>query len=169
MMTDSQSEKRGSDWIDIIWASYENAFVNAKLYYALTLWADVEKQLKDTEKANFYSGFAAGLKKSFNKSTEEGGFWNNKNKWYIHWIDKNKSPHGDNLVVPVILWPSYMAFATTLPDGKPYLIKLKIKTRRENLSSGQFAYILMQSEKEMTGSSPSRIMKMVTFSFHGVA
>ena len=55
MMTDSESEKRGSDWIDIIWASYENAFVNAKLYYALTLWSDVEKQLSDTAKANYYS------------------------------------------------------------------------------------------------------------------
>ncbi|MGI8636095.1 MAG: hypothetical protein ACR2KZ_11905, partial [Segetibacter sp.] len=27
MMTDSYKEKRGSDWIDIIWAAYENAFV----------------------------------------------------------------------------------------------------------------------------------------------
>ena len=35
MMTDSHMQKRGSDWIDIIWASYENAFVNAKLYHAL--------------------------------------------------------------------------------------------------------------------------------------
>ena len=51
MMTGSQSEKRGSDWIDIIWASYENAFVNARLYYALILWADVEKRLDDTVKA----------------------------------------------------------------------------------------------------------------------
>src|ERR1035441_10636313 len=40
MMTDSCKAQRGSDWIDIIWASYENALVNAELYYALGLWAD---------------------------------------------------------------------------------------------------------------------------------
>ena len=59
MMTDSHTEKRGSDWIDIIWASYENAFVNAKLYYALTLWADVEKQLNDSVKADYYSSLCS--------------------------------------------------------------------------------------------------------------
>jgi hypothetical protein len=35
MMTDAETQKKSSDWIDIIWASYENAFVNAKLYHAL--------------------------------------------------------------------------------------------------------------------------------------
>ncbi|MEP6682883.1 MAG: hypothetical protein ABJA35_06470, partial [Parafilimonas sp.] len=29
MINDSMSQRRSSDWIDIIWASYENAFVNA--------------------------------------------------------------------------------------------------------------------------------------------
>ena len=74
MMTDSHTEKRGSDWIDVIWASYENAFVNAKLYYALTLWSDIEKQLGDTEKAGYYSTYASMLKTSFNKPTKDGGF-----------------------------------------------------------------------------------------------
>ena len=35
MMTDSDKAQRGSDWIDIIWAAYENALINAELYYAL--------------------------------------------------------------------------------------------------------------------------------------
>ena len=48
MITNSHTQKRGSDWIDIIWASYENAFVNAKLYRALSLWAAIEKQLGNT-------------------------------------------------------------------------------------------------------------------------
>jgi hypothetical protein len=39
MMTDSHREARGSDWIDIIWAAHENAFVNAQLFHALQLWA----------------------------------------------------------------------------------------------------------------------------------
>ena len=33
---DSHTEKKGSDWIDVIWASWENAFINEKLFYALT-------------------------------------------------------------------------------------------------------------------------------------
>ncbi len=48
MMTDSHKEARGSDWIGIIWASYENAFVNAKLYHALVRWAIIELELGNT-------------------------------------------------------------------------------------------------------------------------
>lgn len=133
MMTSSQSEKRGSDWIDIIWASYENAFVNAKLYYALTLWAEVEKQLNDPAKANFYSAFAAGLKKSFNKSTEDGGFWSAKNYWYIHWLDKDRSPHGDNLVVPVNLMAIVYGICDDTVRRNAILNRIEEQTSRENL------------------------------------
>jgi hypothetical protein len=133
MMTNSQTEKRGSDWIDIIWASYENAFVNAKLYYALSLWAGVEKQLNDSVKAAYYYGYAAELKKSFNKSTDDGGFWNSKNKWYIHWLDKDNSVHGDNLVIPV----NFMAIVYGICDDtvrrNAILDKIEEQTSRENL------------------------------------
>ncbi len=133
MMTDSESEKRGSDWIDIIWASYENAFVNAKLYYALTLWSDVEKQLDDTVKAEYYSDYGAELKKSFNKSTDEGGFWDSRNKWYIHWRDKDNSIHGDNLVIPV----NFMAIVYGICDDSTrrsvILDKIEEQTSHENL------------------------------------
>jgi len=114
MKTNSESEKRGSDWIDIIWASYENAFVNAKLYYALTLWSDIEKQLGDAAKANYYSNYASGLKTSFNKSTKDGGFWDEKNNWYVHWLDKDQSVHGNNLVIPV----NFMAIAYGICDNQ---------------------------------------------------
>jgi len=133
MMTNSQSEKRGSDWIDIIWASYENAFVNAKLYYALTLWADVEKQLNDPGKATYYSNYAAELKKSFNKPTEEGGFWNARNKWYVHWLDKDKSAHGDNLVVPVNLMAIVYGICDDTIRSKAILDKIEEQTHKENL------------------------------------
>jgi hypothetical protein len=133
MMTNSEKEKRGSDWIDIIWASYENAFVNAKLYYALTLWSNVETQLKDTAKANYYSSYAAELKNSFNKSTDDGGFWDAKNKWYIHWRDKDNSIHGDNLVVPV----NFMAIVYGICDDTTrrdaILDKIEEQTSHENL------------------------------------
>ena len=54
VFADSHTEKKGSDWIDVIWASWENAFINAKLYYALTQWADVEEITGDTSKAEYY-------------------------------------------------------------------------------------------------------------------
>lgn len=133
MKTDSHTEKKGSDWIDIIWASYENAFVNAKLFYALTLWADIEKQLGDNTKANYYSNYAAELKKSFNKSTEEGGFWSSNNKWYIHWLDKDKSAHGDNLVVPVNLMAIVYGICDDTNRRKAILDKIEEQTNKENL------------------------------------
>jgi hypothetical protein len=133
MMTNSQTEKKGSDWIDIIWASYENAFVNAKLYYALTLWADVEKQLADKEKATYYLNYAAELKKSFNKPTEEGGFWSSKNKWYIHWLDKDKSIHGDNLVVPVNLMAIVYGICDDSIRRAAILDKIEEQTSKEKL------------------------------------
>jgi hypothetical protein len=133
MMTDSHSERRGSDWIDIIWASYENAFINAKLYYALTLWAEVEKQLNDPGKATYYSYWATELKKSFNKPTDEGGFWNKKNKWYIHWREKDNSIHGDNLVVPVNLMAIVYGICDDTGKRNIILDKIEEQTHRENL------------------------------------
>ena len=112
MMTNSQEEKKSSDWIDIIWASYENAFVNAKLYHALILWADIERQLNNTAKANYYQNFAAKLKASFNKSTKDGGFWDEEKGCYVHWIDKSGAVHGTNMVTPV----NFMAIAYGICD-----------------------------------------------------
>ncbi|MCB9320308.1 MAG: hypothetical protein H6570_13580 [Lewinellaceae bacterium] len=133
MITDSQTERRGSDWIDIIWASYENAFVNAKLYYALTLWSKIEEQLQDHSQAMKYGRYAAAMKKSFNLTTEEGGFWDAHNRWYIHWREPDNSIHGDNLVVPVNL----MAIAYGLCDdtlrSHAILNKIEEQTAHENL------------------------------------
>ncbi len=133
MMTGSHSERKGSDWIDIIWASFENAFVNAKLYKALTEWSVVEKQLGDSEKASWYADYAAKLKSSFNKPVKEGGFWDSKNKWYVHWRDKDNSIHGNNLVTPV----NFMAIAYGICDdsirSKAILNKIELQMKMENL------------------------------------
>jgi hypothetical protein len=133
MMTDRYTEKKGSDWIDIIWASYENAFVNAELYYALKIWSDIEKQMGDREKAGYYSKYADELRKSFNKPTTEGGFWNEKNNWYVHWVDKDKSVHGNNLVVPV----NFMAIAYGICDSelkrKTILDRIENQMQKEKL------------------------------------
>lgn len=133
VMTDDHSERKGSDWIDIIWASFENAFINAKLYHALKLWAGVEKQLGDTGKSSYYSDYAAKLKNSFNKTLEEGGFWDNKNRWYVYWRDKDNSIHGNNLVTPV----NFMAIAYGICDDpikiKAILDKIELQMKMENL------------------------------------
>jgi hypothetical protein len=112
MMTDTYKKKRSSDWIDIIWASYENGFVNAKLYLALTKWAIVEHQLGNEVKAKKYEDFAAKLKSSFNKSTKEGGLWDEEKNCYIHWREKDNSIHGNNMVTPI----NFMAIAYGICD-----------------------------------------------------
>ena len=112
MMNDNHTEKRSSDWIDIIWASFENAFVNAKLYHALLLWSGIEQQLGNKQKATYYAGYAAKLKMSFNKSIHNGGFWDDEKGYYDYWRDKDNSIHGDNLVTPV----NFMAIAYGICD-----------------------------------------------------
>jgi hypothetical protein len=133
MMTDSYKEKRGSDWIDIVWAAYENAFVNAKLYHALIKWCDVEKQLGNTVKANEYETFANKLKTSFNKTTTNGGFWDEEKTCYVHWLDKDKSVHGRGLVTPV----NFMAIAYGICDDstrlKTILDEIEIQMQKEKL------------------------------------
>ncbi|WP_419788977.1 hypothetical protein [Mucilaginibacter sp. FT3.2] len=113
MMTDNHTQKRSSDWIDIVWASYENAFVNAKLYHALVKWAAIEQQLNNPAKAVYYQNFAAKLKASFNKPTTEGGFWDQEKGCYAYWIDKDKTVHGRNMVTPV----NFMAIAYDICDN----------------------------------------------------
>lgn len=133
MINSDHKERKGSDWIDIIWAAFENSFVNAKLYHALVLWADVEKQLGDNEKASYYTDYAAQLKVSFNKTTAEGGLWDEKNQCYIHWRDKDNSIHGTNMVIPV----NFMAIAYGLCDNEnrrnAILEKIEEQTAKENL------------------------------------
>lgn len=101
MKSNYHTDKKGSDWIDIVWSAYENALVNAEMYNALTLWASVENILNDSVKGKMYSDAAAKLKSSFNKPIDEGGFWNPDKKWYIYWRDKDHSIHGNNLTMPV--------------------------------------------------------------------
>lgn len=133
MITDSTSQKRGSDWIDIIWAAYENAFVNAKLYHALVQWAGIEKQLGNTQRENDYKAFAQKLKASFNASTKQGGFWDEEKQCYVHWRDKDGSIHGRNMVTPV----NFMAIAYGICDDetrkKTILDNIETQMQKEDL------------------------------------
>ncbi len=114
MMNANQDEQKSSDWIDIVWASYENAFVNAKLYYALVKWATVEHVLGNETKAKYYDECAAKLKESFNKPTSQGGLWDDERKCYVHWRDNKGAVHGRNMVTPV----NFMAIAYGICDQK---------------------------------------------------
>ena len=133
MLNNNTGENKCSDWIDVVWASYENAFVNAQMYEALNLWADCELVLGDKAKANYYSRVAARLKEAFNRPVQEGGFWSPTKKQYIYWRDKDGSLHGDNLVTPV----NFAAIAFSICDDpqrvKEILEQIEDKTKAENL------------------------------------
>jgi hypothetical protein len=133
MMTDSYKDKKGSDWIDVIWASYENAFINAKLYLALKLWGNMEELLKDDVHSHYYKLLAERLKQSFNRPIQSGGFWNPEKQWYIYWRDKDNSIHGNNLVTPV----NFMAIAYGICDSVKWrdaiLGQIEEQMQNENL------------------------------------
>jgi hypothetical protein len=133
MMNDSHTEGKGSDWIDVIWASYENAFVNAEMYHALQAWAGIEELLDDAERGEAYRHAAEKLKKRFNEATSAGGFWDADNQWYVHWRDKDDSIHGSNLVVPV----NFMAIGYGICDDAArrtaILSRIETEMNRENL------------------------------------
>ena len=57
--------------------------------------------LGDRARAFEYRRCAARLKTAFNWTTAEGGFWDPQNQWYVHWRDKDRSLHGNNLVTAV--------------------------------------------------------------------
>ena len=154
MMTDSTKAQRGSDWIDIIWASYENALVNAELYNALTLWADAEDALDEPTEAAACRDFAARLKTSFNRSIDDGGFWNPTNQWYDYWRDKDGSIHGDNLVTPV----NFAAIAYGLCDDparqKAILNRVETVMQKENLFAWPLSFFPYQPEEGAGSNFP---------------
>lgn len=133
MMNDGIAEKKASDWLDIVWASFENSFVNAQLYEALTLWSKCEKILGNQQKADHYAAIAAKLKTAFNKPVEEGGFWSAAKQQYVYWRDKDGSIHGDNLVTPI----NFAAIAFGLCDDPKrialVLEQIEKRTKAENL------------------------------------
>ena len=154
MMNNSIAEQTASDWLDIVWASFENAFVNAQMYEALTLWADCEKILGDKEKSDYYNAVASRLKTAFNKNTDEGGFWSPEKKQYVYWRDKDGSIHGDNLVTPV----NFAAIAFGLCDRKDrislILDQIEQRTSAENLFHWPLCFDSFKREEVSEGNWP---------------
>ncbi|WP_199851419.1 alpha-L-rhamnosidase-related protein [Parabacteroides pacaensis] len=154
MMNNSIAEETASDWLDIVWATFENAFVNAQMYEALNLWADCERVLGDTEKASYYTKVAARLKENFNKPIDEGGFWSPENKQYVYWRDKDGSVHGDNLVTPV----NFAVIAFNLCDDKKriaqILDQIEKRTAAENLFHWPLCFDSYKREEVQSGNWP---------------
>ena len=154
MMTDSTSQNRGSDWIDIIWASYENAFVNAELYYALERWADAEDALNDSTNAATFRDFASRLKKTFNLPIAQGGFWDPTNQWYVYWRDKDGSIHGNNFVTPV----NFAALAYGICDDhsrrKAVLDRMEQEMKKEGLFTWPLCFFSYQPEEGAKSNFP---------------
>ena len=112
-MTDSHTQQKGGDWIDIVWAAFENGLVNAEMYNALVLWADVEEQLGDPR----HGGEVPRMREETQGELQplDGGrraFGIRRTECYVHWRDKDGSIHGTNMVTPV----NFMAIAYGICD-----------------------------------------------------
>ncbi|MBE9586422.1 hypothetical protein IM792_18360 [Mucilaginibacter sp. JRF] len=150
MMNNNIAEKKASDWLDIVWASYENAFVNAQLYEALNLWANCEKVLGNTDKADYYTTVAARLKSAFNKPIAEGGFWSPEKKQYVYWRDNDGSVHGDNLVTPV----NFAAIAFGLCDDKARVAQVLEQIEQRTVAEKLFHWPLCFDSFKQAEVSP---------------
>jgi hypothetical protein len=133
MMNNNIAEKKASDWLDIVWASYENAFVNAQMHEALMLWANCEKVLGNSEKQGYYTAVARRLKAAFNKPIGEGGFWSAEKKQYVYWRDNDGSVHGQNLVIPVNLGAIAFGICDDPKRIAQILDQIEARTVKENL------------------------------------
>lgn len=138
MMNNSIAEQKASDWLDIVWAGFENAFVNAQMYEALNLWAECEQLLGDKEKSGYYASVASRLKESFNQPVGKGGFWLQEKKQYVYWRDNDGSIHGDNLVTPV----NFAAIAFGLCDDKKRIALILDEVEKRTSSEKLFHWPL---------------------------
>jgi hypothetical protein len=154
MMNSLTSEHKASDWLDIVWASYENSFINAQLYEALTLWGRCEKILGSNEKSQYYLEKAGKLKETFNKPVEEGGFWSASKKQYIYWRDKDGSTHGDNLITPINFAPIAYDICDDPQRIKMILDQIEERNEKEHLFHWPLVYDSFKKEEVQSGNWP---------------
>ncbi|MES2376911.1 MAG: hypothetical protein V4553_10050 [Bacteroidota bacterium] len=154
MMNNNIADKKGSDWLDIVWASYENAFVNAQMYEALMLWANCEKVLGNNEKKDYYITVAKRLKTAFNKPINEGGFWSAEKKQYVYWRDNDGSVHGDNLITPVNLGAIAFGICDDPKRIAQVLDQIEARTAKENLFHWPLCFDSFRKEEVQSGNWP---------------
>ncbi len=132
-MNTSHTEAKGSDWIDVVWAAFDNGFVNAEMYNALLLWADVEEALGDADGASKYRTAAIRIQEAFNKPVAEGGLWSPDKGCYAYWRDQDGSVHGDNFVTPVNLMAVAYGLCSDPARKASILDQLETVMQREKL------------------------------------
>jgi hypothetical protein len=153
MMNDSHIQRKSSDWIDVVWASHENALVNTELYEAMTLWSDREEILGDSARARRYLTAAAKLKETFRKPIARGGFWDPDRGWFVYWRDRDGSVHGDNLVTPV----NFCAIAYGLADDaqrKQILDEIEKRMQEEKLFHWPLCFLPYAADEGAATSFP---------------
>jgi len=77
-MTDSHTQQRGSDWIDVIWAAHENALCQCRAVLRPHLVGGCRGTAPRPHSRSRVSPLRRKLKTSFNKTTLEGGFWDRR-------------------------------------------------------------------------------------------
>jgi len=97
VVQESWKEAKGADWLDVIWVAHEVSTINALMYMALVRWSELEKLMGEDEKAEKYRILASRLKDSYNRTTEEGGFWDSQKECYVHWREADGKSYGNNL------------------------------------------------------------------------
>lgn len=153
MMNDSHTQKKSSDWVDVVWASYENALVNAAMYEAMTLWADRETILGDPAQAARYHSASRKLRDAFRRPISQGGFWNPDQGWFVYWRERDGSIHGDNLVTPV----NFCAIAYGLADDaqrRQILDGIEKRMRQENLFHWPLCFLPYAKDETANGNFP---------------
>jgi len=133
VVQNSHKAQKGCDWLDVVWASYEVATINALMYKALDRWSGLEDLLGDQKMSNRYKMLALKLKGAYNKNIADGGFWNPDKQWFVHWREKDGSVYGNNLVSVV----NFMAIGYGVCDNQSrkeaILNKMEELNRKENL------------------------------------
>ncbi len=154
MLNSSRLNGKSSDWIDIVWASGENAFVNAQLYNALILWSEREAILGDTVRAASYASKAAKLKAAFILPISQGGFWNPAYNWFAYWRDGDGSIHGDNLTTPVNF--AAVAYGIATPAQRDLVLaEIETRTTNENLFHWPICVLPFASDEGGGGAFPT--------------
>lgn len=148
------ADMTSSDWLDIVWASYENAFVNAQMYAALNSWADCEAVMLHPKDAVRYRQLAQKLKTAFNRPVNEGGFWLPEKKQYVYWRDQDGSIHGENLVTPVQFAAIGYGLCTDPQRKAQILQQIESRMEKEQLFHWPLCFDSFKQQEVSSGNWP---------------
>ena len=133
VIQNTRKEQKGTDWLDVVWASYEVSTINALMYKALNRWSELENLLGDPKMSKQYKSLANKLKMAFNKNISDGGFWNPDKQWYVHWREKDGSVYGNNLVSVVNLMAVGYGLCDDSSRKEAVLTQMEELNKKENL------------------------------------